>query len=87
MAPPNKSSPQAKYKRRRDPRSGHIMPRARAKRRVPRRTKRGKRRVKRPYGPQPLRGPQMGPQMGPQVGGNFLFKLLGTVAKTLDALT
>ena len=59
------------------------MPRARAIRRVPRQTKRGKRRVKRPYGPQSLRGPQM----GPQVGGNFLFKLLGTVAKTLDALT
>ena len=55
------------------------MPRARAIRAPARRTKgkRRKRRAKRPYGP----------QMGPQVGGNFLFKLLGTVAKTLDALT
>ena len=61
------------------------MPRARAIR--TRRVKRHKRRVKRPYGPQPQRRPQRGPQMGPQVGGNFLFKLLGTVAKTLDALT
>ena len=52
------------------------MPRARPIRatRVPRRGKRRKRR------PKPLR------QKG-QVGGNFLFKLLGTVAKTLDALT
>ena len=56
------------------------MPRARAirvtARRVPRRTKRRKRRVK-----------TYRPPMGPQMGGNFLFKLLGTVAKTLDALT
>ena len=46
-----------------------------------RRQKRGKRRV------QPFRGIGPPPLRNPQVGGNFLFKLLGTVAKTLDALT
>ena len=52
------------------------MPKTRTLRRAPRRAKRGKRRIVR-----------YRPPMGPQMGGNFLFKLLGTVAKTLDALT
>ena len=52
------------------------MPKTRPLRRAPRRAKRSKRRIVR-----------YRPPMGPQMGGNFLFKLLGTVAKTLDALT
>ena len=58
------------------------MPRARTNRAPARRTK-GKRRKRRAK----TYRPPMGPHMGPQMGGNFLFKLLGTVAKTLDALT
>ena len=54
------------------------MPRARTirVRRAPRRGKRRKRRAT-----------IYRPPLGPQTGGNFLFKLLGTMAKTLDALT